>query len=171
MVYLRYRWSIGIKAIGRDILGVYAPGQALGFELVGEVFPGEVMDLVVLHTLRRTAEQREVIGLAGVRHAIGLREQHAALRERIDRALEAVERVRRAPQLLDDGEDELERQNARLLEAVNRTGEVFLSHTKLDGRFSLRLAIGHIRTTERHVARAWELLQSQAHLLGGEIGK
>lgn len=51
--------------------------------------------------------------------------------------------------------------NERLLVAVNATGDVFLSHTKLDGQFVLRLAIGHIRTTERHVARAWELLQTQ----------
>ena len=60
------------------------------------------------------------------------------------------------------GEQDLDNMNARLLDAVNRTGEVFLSHTKLDGRFALRLAVGHIRTTERHVARAWELLQSEA---------
>ena len=51
--------------------------------------------------------------------------------------------------------------NARLLDAVNATGDVFLSHTRLDGRFALRLAVGHIRTTERHVARAWELLRQQ----------
>ena len=51
--------------------------------------------------------------------------------------------------------------NARLLDAVNATGDVFLSHTRLEGRFVLRLAVGHIRTTERHVARAWELLQEQ----------
>jgi aromatic-L-amino-acid decarboxylase len=44
---------------------------------------------------------------------------------------------------------------------VNATGDVFLSHTRLDGRFVLRLAVGHIRTTERHVARAWELLNEQ----------
>ena len=49
--------------------------------------------------------------------------------------------------------------NARLLDAVNATGEVFLSHTRLDGRFALRLAVGHIRTEERHVRRAWTLLQ------------
>ena len=49
--------------------------------------------------------------------------------------------------------------NARLLDAVNATGEVFLSHTRLDGRFALRLAVGHIRTEERHVRRAWDLLQ------------
>lgn len=56
--------------------------------------------------------------------------------------------------------------NQRLLDAVNRTGEVFLSHTKLDGRFVLRLAVGNIRTRERHVARAWELLRREAELLG-----
>jgi len=65
-------------------------------------------------------------------------------------------------------EQDLEALNSRLLDAVNRTGEVFLSHTKLDGRFSLRLAIGHIRTTERHVARAWELLQQHAERIGGQ---
>ena len=40
-----------------------------------------------------------------------------------------------------------------------RGGEVFLSHTRLDGRYVLRLAIGNLRTTEAHVARAWSLLQ------------
>ena len=58
-------------------------------------------------------------------------------------------------------ENELDDLNTRLLEAVNASGEVFLSHTKFDGRFALRLAIGHIRTTERHVARAWELLKDR----------
>ncbi len=58
-------------------------------------------------------------------------------------------------------ENELDDLNTRLLEAVNASGEVFLSHTKINGRFTLRLAIGHIRTTERHVARAWELLKDR----------
>jgi aromatic-L-amino-acid decarboxylase len=48
--------------------------------------------------------------------------------------------------------------NERLLDAVNATGEVFLSHTRLDDRFVLRLAVGHLGTTEVHVARAWSLL-------------
>ncbi|MCB8988196.1 MAG: hypothetical protein H6661_10660 [Ardenticatenaceae bacterium] len=43
--------------------------------------------------------------------------------------------------------------------AVNATGEIFLSHTKLNGAYTLRLAIGNIRTEEAHVKRAWELLQ------------
>jgi len=52
--------------------------------------------------------------------------------------------------------------NERLLEAVNSGGEVFLSHTRLQDRFVLRLAIGNLRTTEAHVARAWALLQEAA---------
>ena len=51
--------------------------------------------------------------------------------------------------------------NERLLEAVNATGEIFISHTRLNGRYTLRLAIGNLRTTETHVRRAWELLQQQ----------
>ena len=52
--------------------------------------------------------------------------------------------------------------NERLLDAVNASGEMFLSHTRLDGRYVLRLAIGNLRTTEVHVARAWELLRQHA---------
>jgi aromatic-L-amino-acid decarboxylase len=37
-----------------------------------------------------------------------------------------------------------------------------ISHTKLDGRYAIRLAIGHIRTTEEHVRRVWALLQRTA---------
>jgi aromatic-L-amino-acid decarboxylase len=54
---------------------------------------------------------------------------------------------------------ELDAFNERLLDAVNASGEVFLSHTRLNGALVLRLAIGHLRTTELHVGRAWALLQ------------
>jgi aromatic-L-amino-acid/L-tryptophan decarboxylase len=60
------------------------------------------------------------------------------------------------------GEAALEAFNARLLESVNAGGEIFISHTKLDGRYSLRLAIGNLRTTEAHVRRAWELIRATA---------
>jgi aromatic-L-amino-acid decarboxylase len=56
----------------------------------------------------------------------------------------------------------LDERNAAIMDRVNRTGEVFLSHTRLGGRFTIRLAIGNLRTEERHVARAWELLREAA---------
>jgi aromatic-L-amino-acid decarboxylase len=58
-----------------------------------------------------------------------------------------------------NGSDE---QNERLLETVNASGEMFISHTRLNGRYALRLAIGNARTTEDDVRRAWEVLQREA---------
>lgn len=55
--------------------------------------------------------------------------------------------------------------NERILESVNATGEMFISHTRLDGRYTLRLAIGNLHTAERHVTRAWDLLQQHASRL------
>jgi aromatic-L-amino-acid decarboxylase len=59
----------------------------------------------------------------------------------------------------------LDEDNERLLERVNETGEVFISHTRLDGRYVLRLAIGNFRTTEDDVRLAWEVLTREAALL------
>src|SRR5690606_12943182 len=53
---------------------------------------------------------------------------------------------------------ELDAYNQALLERLNATGEVFLSHTIVRGRFGLRLAVGNLRTTERHVRRVLELI-------------
>jgi aromatic-L-amino-acid decarboxylase len=50
--------------------------------------------------------------------------------------------------------------NEAILKRVNDSGEIFLSHTVLRGRFALRVAIGNLQTTERHVRRAWELVQA-----------
>ena len=54
---------------------------------------------------------------------------------------------------------ELDARNEAIMHAVNAGGDVFLSHTKLRGRFTLRLAVGNIRTEERHVALAWSRLR------------
>jgi aromatic-L-amino-acid decarboxylase len=59
-------------------------------------------------------------------------------------------------------EAELDARNAAIIDAVNRSGEVFLSHTRLADRFTIRLSVGNLRTEPRHVERAWELLQSAA---------
>jgi aromatic-L-amino-acid decarboxylase len=60
--------------------------------------------------------------------------------------------------------------NAAILEAVNATGRVYLSHTKLRGQHTLRMAIGNLRTTEAHVQRAWSLLQEKAARLEVDPG-
>jgi aromatic-L-amino-acid decarboxylase len=62
------------------------------------------------------------------------------------------------------GTDEL---NEALLERLNGSGELFLSHTRLDGRYTLRLAIGNLHTTETHISRAWETIRQIAAELRG----
>ena len=58
-----------------------------------------------------------------------------------------------------DGSDEA---NEALLERVNATGELFISHTKLNGRYTLRLAVGNARTTEDDIRLAWEVIRREA---------
>jgi aromatic-L-amino-acid decarboxylase len=58
-----------------------------------------------------------------------------------------------------------DRLNEQIMHAVNDGGAVFLSHTKLNDRFTLRMSIGNIRTERRHVALAWEKLNEQASAL------
>jgi aromatic-L-amino-acid decarboxylase len=58
--------------------------------------------------------------------------------------------------------------NETLMNNVNSKGEMFLSHTRLGDRFTLRLAIGNIRTTEAHVRRAWEILNEELARLVSE---
>ena len=62
------------------------------------------------------------------------------------------------PRGLDD-EAVLDRLNQRLMERVNADGESFISHTRLGGRFTLRLALGNLRTESRHVERFWDLVR------------
>ena len=56
--------------------------------------------------------------------------------------------------------------NQLLMERLNSSGDLFLTHTKLDGKFTLRLCIGSTDTEARHVARAWERIQEEAAKLG-----
>ncbi|HXY84826.1 MAG TPA: aminotransferase class V-fold PLP-dependent enzyme [Gaiellaceae bacterium] len=58
--------------------------------------------------------------------------------------------------------DASDEENEALLERANRTGELFISHTKLEDQYVLRLAIGNERTTEADVRRAWEVLRREA---------
>ena len=52
--------------------------------------------------------------------------------------------------------------NEALMERVNAGGEAYISHTRLDNRLVLRLAVGHERTTEDDVRRAWDVLRREA---------
>ncbi|CAN5866250.1 pyridoxal-dependent decarboxylase [soil metagenome] len=52
--------------------------------------------------------------------------------------------------------------NEQILETVNAGGEVYLSHTRVHGRYAIRLAVGNLRTTQAHVQRAWDLLRAAA---------
>ena len=58
-----------------------------------------------------------------------------------------------------EGSDE---ENERLLERVNASGEVFISHTRLADRYVLRLAVGSFRTAEDDVRLAWDVLRREA---------
>jgi len=53
-------------------------------------------------------------------------------------------------------EAELNNFNERLLEKINESGEFFLTHTKLNGKFTIRIVISGLRTTEKHVREVWE---------------
>jgi aromatic-L-amino-acid decarboxylase len=58
-----------------------------------------------------------------------------------------------------EGEDA---RNQALLERVNASGQIFLSHAVVHGRYTLRLAVGQMRTTEEDIAMAWDVLRREA---------
>jgi len=57
--------------------------------------------------------------------------------------------------------------NRRLLERINRSGDILLSHGTLDGRFFLRFCVGQTHTTRAHVERAWRIIQDAAREQAG----
>ena len=62
-------------------------------------------------------------------------------------------------------DDDADRLTEAIMHRVNETGEVFLSHTKVRGRYAIRLSIGNERTRLEHVQRAWNLLVEAARAL------
>ena len=52
--------------------------------------------------------------------------------------------------------------NQSLMDRLNRSGNLYLTHTKLDGKLTLRLCVGQTHTEARHVERAWQLIQRAA---------
>jgi aromatic-L-amino-acid decarboxylase len=62
-------------------------------------------------------------------------------------------------------EEAIARLNTAIMERVNARGQIYLSHTKLGGRYTLRLAIGNIRTDRQHVELAWRELREAAQFV------
>ncbi|MBX7237432.1 MAG: aminotransferase class V-fold PLP-dependent enzyme [Caldilineales bacterium] len=56
--------------------------------------------------------------------------------------------------------------NEALLDHLNRSGRMYLTHTRLNGRYTLRMSIGQTHTERRHVAQAWDLIQATVHEFG-----
>jgi aromatic-L-amino-acid decarboxylase len=58
-----------------------------------------------------------------------------------------------------------------LLERLNRSGELYLTHTRLDGRYTLRLSVGQTNTEARHVEAAWRRIRAAAgEVTAGAVG-
>ncbi len=62
-------------------------------------------------------------------------------------------------------ENRLNELNAELMETLNATGKLYLTHTKLDGVYTLRLVIGQTQLRETHIQEAWQMIQEVAHQL------
>jgi aromatic-L-amino-acid decarboxylase len=60
---------------------------------------------------------------------------------------------------------DLDALNEAIMHGVNASGRALLSHTRLNDKLTLRLSIGNIRTTEKHVRQVWELLNEQLRRL------
>jgi aromatic-L-amino-acid decarboxylase len=56
---------------------------------------------------------------------------------------------------------ELNNLNERIMDAINASGEAYVSHTKVNGKFTLRLSVGSIRVEQRHLEKVWRLLNEQ----------
>ena len=59
------------------------------------------------------------------------------------------------------GVENLDELNEKLMNDINVSGEAYLSHTKLNGKFTLRLSIGNIRAEQRHIEKVWNLLNEK----------
>jgi len=56
-------------------------------------------------------------------------------------------------------EEQLNTSNKELLQKINATGEVYLTHTVLNGKYCIRLSVGQRNTEEKHVRRVWEIVK------------
>ena len=64
-----------------------------------------------------------------------------------------------------NSEDELNELNERLMNNINDTGKLFISHTKIEGKFIIRLSVSGLRTEEKNVKNAWILIRKESEKL------
>jgi aromatic-L-amino-acid/L-tryptophan decarboxylase len=115
--------------------------------------------------------------LWAVLHTHGLEGLRTHIRGHIALAAELADRVRAEPGFtlaappslalvclrVDTGDpDTDDRATRALLETVNTSGQAFLSHTVVDGRYTIRVAVGGVTTTREHVGALWNQLRSTA---------
>ena len=60
----------------------------------------------------------------------------------------------------------LDAHNEAIMAEVNRSGRIYLSHTKLAGRYTIRVTLGNLRASDEHVQECWTLLQQAASTVG-----
>jgi len=63
------------------------------------------------------------------------------------------------------GDTEANSLNERLNHTLNDTGKLYLTHTKIDGKYVLRMVTAQTNVTERHVMQAWEMIREHASAL------
>lgn len=110
-----------------------------------------------------------------IMRSYGVEGLQAMIRRAVQLAQAFAERVNAAPDFelmapvplslvcfraIPPGVEDLDEYNERLMERVNRSGQAFLSHTRLRGKMALRLAIGHMGTRQEHIDRVWALLNA-----------
>ncbi len=61
--------------------------------------------------------------------------------------------------------DDLNALNEKIMNEINASGEAYLSHTKLNGEYTIRLSVGSIRVEERHLQKVWDLLNASQNRL------
>ncbi|MDW7695966.1 aminotransferase class I/II-fold pyridoxal phosphate-dependent enzyme [Flammeovirgaceae bacterium SG7u.111] len=61
-----------------------------------------------------------------------------------------------------EDEEKVNELNAQLVAAINKTGKIYLTHTKIRGKYTLRIVTGQTNITQKHVDNAWELLKEMA---------
>ena len=54
--------------------------------------------------------------------------------------------------------------NQQIMDRLNQSGDLFLTHTKLNGKLTLRLSVGQMNTQAKHVERAWKRILEEAEI-------